>query len=53
MLDVYDLCTEELQEKLTPARNKFKEMEDRKLEEAKVGIYQGIYLEHGWSTMTG
>ncbi|XP_031552451.1 ubiquitin carboxyl-terminal hydrolase 14-like [Actinia tenebrosa] len=35
MLDVYDMCTEELQQKLTPIRSKFKEMEDRKLEEVR------------------
>ncbi|XP_067677847.1 ubiquitin carboxyl-terminal hydrolase 14-like [Haliotis asinina] len=31
-LDVFDLCTEELQKKLTPARDKFKEEEDRQTE---------------------
>ena len=34
VLDVFDLCTPELKEKLLPIRGKFKEMEDRKLEEA-------------------
>ncbi|XP_048582845.1 ubiquitin carboxyl-terminal hydrolase 14 [Nematostella vectensis] len=34
-LDVYDLCSEELRTKLTPQREKFKEMEDRKLQEAQ------------------
>lgn len=34
-LDVFDLCTEELQQKLVPVRNKFKELEDKKLEEAE------------------
>ena len=33
ILDVYDLCTEELQKKLLPAREKFKEEEDRRVEE--------------------
>ncbi|XP_022107798.1 ubiquitin carboxyl-terminal hydrolase 14-like isoform X2 [Acanthaster planci] len=33
ILDVFDLCTKELQEKLIPIRAKFKEMEDRKVEE--------------------
>jgi len=32
-LDVYELCTPELQEKLHPMRSKFKEFEDKKLEE--------------------
>lgn len=31
-LDVYDLCTEELQKKLMPVREKFKEEEDRQTE---------------------
>lgn len=34
-LDMYDLCTKELQDKLVPARDKFKEMEDKKLEVAQ------------------
>ncbi|XP_020622475.1 ubiquitin carboxyl-terminal hydrolase 14-like [Orbicella faveolata] len=33
-LDVFDLCSEELQQKLMPARTKFKEIEDKKVEEA-------------------
>ncbi|XP_012683374.2 ubiquitin carboxyl-terminal hydrolase 14 [Clupea harengus] len=32
MLDVYELCTKELQDKMVPLRSKFKEMEDDKLE---------------------
>lgn len=32
MLDVYELCTAELQEKMLPLRSKFKEVEDKKLE---------------------
>ena len=35
-LDVFDLCSEELQQKLVPARTKFKEIEDKKVEEAAV-----------------
>ncbi|XP_075981062.1 ubiquitin specific protease 14 [Anticarsia gemmatalis] len=31
-LDVYELCSPELQERLTPMRNKFKELEDAKVE---------------------
>lgn len=34
-LDVFDLCTDELQQKLMPVRGKFKELEDKKLEEAE------------------
>lgn len=33
MLDVYELCTPELQEKMVSIRSKFKDMEDRKLEQ--------------------
>ncbi|KAA0718839.1 Ubiquitin carboxyl-terminal hydrolase 14 [Triplophysa tibetana] len=32
MLDVYELCTSELQEKMVSLRSKFKEIEDKKLE---------------------
>ncbi|XP_070555523.1 ubiquitin carboxyl-terminal hydrolase 14-like [Ptychodera flava] len=32
-LDVFDLCTQELQKKLTPVREKFKEIDDKKVEE--------------------
>uniref|UniRef100_A0A3Q3WSN2 Ubiquitin carboxyl-terminal hydrolase n=1 Tax=Mola mola TaxID=94237 RepID=A0A3Q3WSN2_MOLML len=32
MLDIYELCTTELQEKMLPIRSKFKEVEDKKLE---------------------
>ncbi len=32
MLDVYELCTAEMQEKMVPLRSKFKEVEDKKLE---------------------
>ena len=38
-LDVFDLCTDELQQKLMPVRGKFKELEDKKLEEAEVIIH--------------
>lgn len=37
-LDVFDLCTEELQQKLMPVRTKFKEIEDKKVEEAAVRL---------------
>lgn len=32
MLDVYELCTSGLQEKMVAVRSKFKEIEDKKLE---------------------
>lgn len=32
MLDVYELCTPELQDKMESVRSKFKEVEDKKLE---------------------
>ncbi|RDD43296.1 Ubiquitin carboxyl-terminal hydrolase 14 [Trichoplax sp. H2] len=34
-LDVFDLCTPELQQKLIPMRNKFKEFEDKNIEKEK------------------
>lgn len=34
-LDLFELCSEELQAKLTPMREKFKEYEDKKVEEAQ------------------
>lgn len=34
-LDVFDLCTEDLQKKLTPMRDRFKEIEDKKVEIAQ------------------
>lgn len=34
--DAFDLCTPELQKKLLPMREKFKEIEDKKVEEALV-----------------
>jgi len=36
-LDVFELCSEELQKKLGPMRAKFKEVEDKKVEEAQKG----------------
>ncbi|KAG7278410.1 hypothetical protein CRUP_038573 [Coryphaenoides rupestris] len=35
MLDVYELCTAEVQEKMAPMRSKFKEVEDKNLEMAQ------------------
>lgn len=46
MLDVYELCTTELQEKMLPIRSKFKNMEDKKLEkqQQKVRLIYNIVL---------
>ncbi|MCJ8731146.1 hypothetical protein PDJAM_G00195940 [Pangasius djambal] len=38
MLDVYELCTAELQEKMVSVRSKFKDMEDKKLEKQQQKI---------------
>lgn len=38
-LDVYELCRPELQQKLIPMRDRFKIMDDKKLEEEKVHFY--------------
>lgn len=35
ILDVYELCTAEVQEKMLPVRSKFKEIEDKNLEMAQ------------------
>uniref|UniRef100_A0AAX7TM50 Ubiquitin carboxyl-terminal hydrolase n=1 Tax=Astatotilapia calliptera TaxID=8154 RepID=A0AAX7TM50_ASTCA len=40
MLDVYELCTAELQEKMLPIRSKFKEVEDKKLEKQQQKVKQ-------------
>ncbi|XP_029446960.1 ubiquitin carboxyl-terminal hydrolase 14 [Rhinatrema bivittatum] len=36
MLDAYELCTQELQEKMVPYRSKFKELEDKAVQANKV-----------------
>lgn len=41
VLDVWDLCSETLQEKLVPMRNKFKIMDDKKTEEAQKAKQEG------------
>ena len=38
LLDVYELCSEELQQKLLPMRTHFKAWEDLKAEEARVPV---------------
>lgn len=40
-LDVFELCSEELQQKLIPMRTKFKELEDRKMD-----VAQKLNLQH-------
>ena len=40
-LDVFELCTPELQQKLIPIRDRFKIMDDKRLEEEKVLYEQG------------
>ncbi|KAI5101610.1 ubiquitin carboxyl-terminal hydrolase 14, partial [Silurus meridionalis] len=42
MLDVYELCTAELQEKMVSMRSKFKVMEDKKLEKQQQKINKKI-----------
>lgn len=44
MLDVYELCTTELQEKMLPTRSKFKEVEDKKLEKQQQKVSQKSFL---------
>lgn len=48
MLDVYELCTNELQEKMLPIRSKFKDVEDKKLEkqQQKVNRWTKVSLQH-------
>ncbi|XP_076001210.1 ubiquitin carboxyl-terminal hydrolase 14 [Genypterus blacodes] len=41
MLDVYELCTPELQEKMLPLRSKFKEVEDKNLEKQQKVLKKG------------
>lgn len=43
MLDVYELCTAELQEKMQPIRSKFKEVEDKNLENQQKKV-RPIYI---------
>ncbi|GAB1603127.1 ubiquitin carboxyl-terminal hydrolase 14-like [Argonauta hians] len=44
-LDVYELCTEELQKRLVPNRDKYKIMEDRKAEEQSKAKYDKEYAK--------
>lgn len=46
MLDVYELCTAELQEKMLPIRSKFKEVEDKKLEKQQQKVEPFIFTLH-------
>uniref|UniRef100_A0A674MZP1 Ubiquitin carboxyl-terminal hydrolase n=1 Tax=Takifugu rubripes TaxID=31033 RepID=A0A674MZP1_TAKRU len=43
MLDVYELCTSELQEKMLTIRSRFKEVEDKKLEKQPDGAKEVKY----------
>jgi ubiquitin carboxyl-terminal hydrolase 14 len=48
-LDVYDLCSENLQQKLIPMRDRFKEIEDKKTEELQKVIVNNthtVYITH-------
>ena len=36
-LDVFDLCSPELQQKLIPMRDRFKEEDEKQIEKARVG----------------
>ncbi|XP_076829138.1 ubiquitin carboxyl-terminal hydrolase 14 [Brachyhypopomus gauderio] len=42
MLDVFELCTAELQEKMTAIRSKFKDMEDKKLEKQQQKVNRKV-----------
>ncbi|XP_064624710.1 ubiquitin carboxyl-terminal hydrolase 14-like [Lineus longissimus] len=42
MLDMYDLCTEDLKKKLVPVRNIMKEEEDKKLEKVREAKDKGL-----------
>lgn len=46
MLDVYELCTAELQEKMLPIRSKFKEIEDKKIEKQQQKVMQNYGCLH-------
>ena len=41
-LDVFDLCTEELQKKLIPMRDRFKEREEREVEKMEVNYFNNV-----------
>lgn len=46
MLDMYDLCSDSLQKKLMPARDRFKEEEDKKAEQLQKAKETGATLAH-------
>ncbi|KAM3866241.1 ubiquitin carboxyl-terminal hydrolase 14 [Diretmus argenteus] len=46
MLDVYELCTAELQEKMLPLRSKFKEDEDKKLEKQQQKVVKKAEVKY-------
>ncbi|XP_069476981.1 ubiquitin carboxyl-terminal hydrolase 14 isoform X2 [Ambystoma mexicanum] len=45
MLDVYELCTQELQEKMIPFRSKFKDLEDKNVAGQKKIVRKGALKE--------
>lgn len=45
MLDVYELCTAEVQEKMLPVRSKFKEVEDKNLEKQQKKVRPLIFFK--------
>ncbi|TKR61431.1 hypothetical protein L596_028537 [Steinernema carpocapsae] len=47
VLDVFDMCTPELQEKLRPMRAEFKEYEDKKVEQLRMSKVEGIDAPSG------
>ena len=49
MLDIYELCTTELQEKMLPIRSKFKEVEDKKLEKQQQKVM--LFLAFMWNLL--
>lgn len=48
MLDVYELCTQELQEKMTPYRSKFKDVEDKNVAGQKTIAKKGTPKEKNY-----
>uniref|UniRef100_A0A670I9X4 Ubiquitin carboxyl-terminal hydrolase 14 n=1 Tax=Podarcis muralis TaxID=64176 RepID=A0A670I9X4_PODMU len=53
MLDVFELCTSELQEKMTPYRSKFKELEDKKANQQPKNVRLAVLTHQGRSSSSG
>lgn len=47
MLDVYELCTPDLQEKMVPYRTKFKDLEDKKVNNQPKNVSDPLSLFYG------